>query len=130
MRMDELARKVAERAIPRVQGLPRSAVARGTKPGQDPARVRGIDAIGEQGHAFSTTGPVDAMRVNLDALADEVAKRIGAIYDIEPLRAALAQVRDEAMEAVANVQEKRSTERHGWDKYGDAAAIRAMKEKP
>lgn len=28
-----------------------------------------IDAIGEQGHAFSTRGPVDAMRTNLDALA-------------------------------------------------------------
>lgn len=28
-----------------------------------------IDAIGEQGHAFSTRGPVDAMRINLDALA-------------------------------------------------------------
>lgn len=29
-----------------------------------------IDAVGEQGHAFSTRGPVDDMRVNLDALAE------------------------------------------------------------
>ena len=36
-------------------------------------------------------------------------------------------IRNEALELAAREQERRSTERHGHDKYEDAAAIREMK---
>lgn len=60
----------------------------------------------------------------IEQIARELFETDGNMYAI---RESIKQAVNESLEDAAREQDKRSTERHGYDKYGDAAVIRRMK---
>lgn len=52
---------------------------------------------------------------------------VGGFFGNENVRGFATDLFDDAIELAAAMQERRSTERYGHDKYQDAAAIRKLK---
>ena len=54
--------------------------------------------------------------------------RVGQMINEPLVRQALRALAEECFEKAALMQEERAEIRHGWDKHGDADAIRKLKE--